>query len=275
MRKLVNPSDMIASLLVPPVMATIVWDLLLIAGLVSIALTGARTWKKSRELRQLRVVRSQAQVSHDRVLGGLRQMAGIVPRLRVSQLGFSRRGVDLLDTQSALLLALRRAKTVVAGASGSRRETARQLAAIAGLKGTFERFQQAVLTAVYQQSALRVVMPPVSASKYRAAFTVLSHDLPGALWPVMNAILRQHVEMWVGDATGAWRKVRGLGFRLGKEVVFSRKCLENAVEIRLTLNGRTMNEYSVAHERPLKAANGSFREWLCGSFARPVRCNRS
>ena len=91
----------------------------------------------------------------------------------------------------------------------------------------------------------------------------------------MNAILRQHVELWVSDATGVWRKVRGLGFRLGKEVVFSRKCLENAVEIRLTLNGRTMNEYSVAHERPLKATHGSFREWLCGSFARPVRCNRS
>ena len=232
----------------------------LVAAVVALALIGLRSWREERELKALRDARRQARHATATVSRGLQTMATIVPELGPSRLEFSARAMDLLDTQSALLLALWRDRKQT-----SRRRfrglLVRQLREIAGLDAYFERFQQAVLTAVCAQAAQRVVMPPVGVLKYRATFTVLEHRLPAELWPTLNGILARHVQLWVRDATGNWAAARRIGFRWGRELVFSRKNLEQATELRLLVDGRVVSEFTVEHERAVPSGRGWFGRW--------------
>ncbi|MCX6878269.1 MAG: hypothetical protein NTW21_31320 [Verrucomicrobia bacterium] len=245
---------------VPELIVVLALAVVVTAGLGLLIAEGVRAWRTRRDFEKLRRAYRQADTSHEKVRQGLKTMAHVVPQLEDSRPVMSAHGVELLDRHAVSMMALQRVKRVPYGRTRSRRVATRQLLELASLHTTFERFQQAVLVALYQQSVARVVMPPVSVRRYRAAFTVLEHDLPEVLWPLMNRILEQHVELWVGNVSGVWHQVRGLGFRRGKEVVFSRSHLEAALDLRLTVrhpDGRSFtNEFVVEHERVLKPRRG-------------------
>lgn len=230
-------------------MPTLVFAVLLVAGVAALIAIGYGSWRESHEMRRLREARQQALQANERVRSGLKTMATVVPELGGSQLALSERAMDLLDSQSSLLMELRRVRRRTAfSRPRQRRLMAEQMREIAGLDRVFEEFQQAVLLAVCEHAAEAVVMPPVSVSKYRAAFTVLEHSLPHMLWPAMNAILAQHVQLWIRDAAGTWKQARRTGFRWGRELVFSRKNLEDATELRLIVANKVVSEFTVEHE---------------------------
>jgi hypothetical protein len=217
---------------------------------VVVVVIGLRGWRESRELSRFRAAQREARLANENVRYGLKTMAMIVPGLGEAQLELSARAMDLLDTQSGLLMALWRTnRRATLRQARSRRLLAEQLHEIAELDRLYENFQQAVLTAVCEQAAQRVVMPPMGTSKYRASFTVLEHQLPGVLWPAMNQILARQVQLWVKDAGGDWVPARRTGFRWGRELVFSRKNLEQASELRLVVAGQVVSEFVVEHDR--------------------------
>lgn len=236
-----------------------------LAGVIAVGVIARRSWQESRELKILQAARRQAHQASETVSRGLRTLATIVPELGDCRLALSARAMELLDSQSMLVMGLR---GVGRKASFRRRRArmalARQLQEIAGLDRTFDGFQQAVLTAVCEQAAHRVVPPPVEALQYRAAFTVLDHPLPAVLWPTMNQILARHVRLWVRDARGTWFLARGVGFRWGRELLFSRKNLEEAVELRLVVSERVVSEFTVEHERPVTPVRRFFGRLLVG-----------
>jgi hypothetical protein len=223
--------------------------LLLVIGMAMVI--GLHGWRELHELRVLREAQHQARLANENVRCGLKMMAVIVPGLREAQLVLSARAIDLLDTQASLLMALRRVnkKKAAGRRPRARRLIARKLHEITELDRHYGRFEKAVLMAVCEQAACRVVMPPLGTSKYRAVFTVLDHQLPGMLWPTMNRILAQQVQLWVRDACGAWTPARRTGIRCGREFVFSRKNLERATELCLVVADKVVSEFTVEHER--------------------------
>jgi len=235
------------------------------AGVAALCVSALRSWRSRRVAGYLRRFFCQTYAAHEKMRMGLKTMARIVPDLEDPRRLLSRRGVELLDRHAVSMMEVERALGGAYGRTRFRRFATRQLRDLNGLDSAFERFQHAVLSTLYDQAVTRVVMPPLAARRYRAAFTVLEHNLPGELWPVMNEILEQHVELWTRDVSGAWHKVRGLAVRLGKEVVFSRRYFENAVELHLIvrdLDGRTFtNEFAVEHELPLKAPRRPLWPW--------------
>jgi len=235
------------------------------AGLAALCVKGYRIWRTRRVAADLQRFFCQAYTAHEKMRAGLKTMARIVPLLDDSRQLLSRRGVELLDRHAVSMMAVERALGGTYGQTRFRRLASRQLQSLSGLHGAFEGFQHAVLSALYEQAVARVVMPPLGVRRYRAAFTVLVHSLPGELWPLMNEILAKHVELWTRDAAGAWHKVRGLGVRLGKEVVFSRRYFENAQEMHLIvrdLGGRSFtNEFAVEHELPQKSPRRPLWPW--------------
>lgn len=223
---------------------------LLVTGVTALAVIALRGWRESQELKRLKEARRQAVTANENVRRGLKTMASIMPELGGAQLALSARAMDLLDTQSGLLLAMRRAdRGAVLRLPRARRMMARQLREISGLDRVYEGFQQAVLTAVCEQAARQVVTPPLGTGKYRAVFRVLEHQLPGVLWPAMNQILARQVQLWVRDADGIWKPAHRTGFRWGRELLFSRRNLELATELRLVVAGRIVSEFTVEHER--------------------------
>ena len=234
---------------------------LLVTGVAALVVVALRGWRESQELKGLKEAKRQAVAANENVRRGLKTMASIMPELGGEQLVLSARAMDLLDTQSGLLLAMRRAnRRAVVGQPRARRMMAQRLREMTGLDRVYESFEQAMLMAVCEQAAQRVVMPPLGTCKYRAVFTVLEHQLPGALWPAMNQILARQVQLWVRDANGIWNPARRTGFRWGRELVFSRKNLEQASELRLIVAGRIVSEFTVEHERtatPLNRGKGN------------------
>ena len=235
------------------------------AGLGFLLVRGFRAWRTRRVVGDLRRFYRQTHASHEKVRDGLRTMAGIVPYLEDPRRLLSRRGVELLDRHAVSMMEVERAVVGAYGPTRFRRLATRQLQDLTGLNSAFGRFQHAVLLDLYQQAMARVVMPPLAVRRYRAAFTVLEHDLPEALWPLMNEILAQHVELWTRDFAGRWHKVRGIGVRQGQAIIFSRRHLENAVELHLIVwdvDGRSFtNEFEVEHARPLRPARRGIRKW--------------
>jgi len=235
------------------------------AGLAALCLNAFRTWRTRRVAGDLRRFFCQTYAAHERMREGLKTMARIVPHLEDPRRLLSRRGVELLDRHAVSMMEVERALDGAYGRTRFRRVATRQLRDLSGLDSAFERFQHAVLSTLYQQAVTRVVMPPLAVRRYRAAFTVLEHELPGELWPVMNEILAQNVELWTRDVSGAWHKVRGLWVRLGKEVVFSRRYFETAQEMHLIvrdLDGHSFtNEFAVEHELPLKVPRRPLWPW--------------
>ena len=235
------------------------------AGLGALCAKAYRAWRTRRVAADLQRFFCQTYAAHEKMRTGLKTMAGIVPQLDDPRQLLSRRGVELLDRHAVSMMAVERALGGAYGRSRFRRLATRQLHDLHGMDSAFEGFQHAVLSALYQQAVTRVVMPPPAVRRYRAAFTVLEHALAGELWPLMNGILAQHVELWTHDAGGGWHKVRGLGVRMGKEVVFSRRYLENADELHLIvrdLDGRSFtNEFVVEHQLPLKSPRRPLWPW--------------
>ncbi len=232
--------------------------IVMVAGLAVLLVRGVRRWRLRRVAGDLQLFYGRTHAAHEKVRAGLKAMARIVPHLEEPQAHLSRRAVELLDRHAVSMLEVERALVGAYGRARFRRLATRQLRDLSGLDSAFERFQEAVLASLYQQAVARVVLPPLAVRRYRAAFTVLEHDLPGELWPLMNEILARHVELWVRDGGGGWHKARGLGIRLGKELVFSRRYLEQALELHLIvrdLAGRAFtNEFEIEHERPLNPA---------------------
>ncbi|MCF7676470.1 MAG: hypothetical protein K9M97_14065 [Akkermansiaceae bacterium] len=223
---------------------------LLVAGVPALVVIVLRGWRESKELKRLKDAQRHAVTANENVRRGLKTMASIMPGLGGEQLALSARAMDLLDTQSGLLLAMRRAnRRAIVRRPRARRMMAQQLREISDLDQIYESFQQAMLTAVCEHAARRVIMPPLGTSKYRAVFTVLEHQLPGVLWPAMNQILARQVQLWVRNADGIWKPARRTGFRWGRELVFNRKNLEQATELRLVVTGRIVSEFTVEHER--------------------------
>lgn len=225
---------------------------LLTAGLGGLLAVALRGWRAHWELESLKRVYRRALESHEKLRVGLQTMAQVVPHLEKSRLAMSGRGVELLDKHTVAMMALRRAAGVSHGRFRPRRATTRELHGVTELDRLFEQFRQAVLVALYQQAVTRVVMPPMAVRRYRAAFTLLEHELPGSLWPLMDKILAQHVGLWTRDDSGGWHKVRHIVIRYGKEIVFSRRYFERAQELRLVVrdpDGRSFtNEFVVEHE---------------------------
>jgi len=248
------------------VIVRIAAGIVMTAGLWALLDKAIHAWRARRVAEDLRRFYCLTSAAHEKVRVGLKTMARIVPRLEDPRRLLSRRGVDLLDRHAVSMMNVERVLGGAYGRSRFRRVATRQLRDLSGLDSAFERFQRAVLRMLYQQAVTRVVMPPLATRRYRAAFTVLEHGLPGTLWPLMNEILGQHVELWTRDVSGVWHKVRSLGIRLGKEVVFSRRYLEDAQELHLIvrdLDGRTFtNEFEVEHELPLKPPWWPLPKWL-------------
>jgi hypothetical protein len=230
---------------------------LFVTGMTALVVSMLRGWRESQELKKLKEARRQAVTAYENVLSGLKTMASIMPEVGGrEQLVLSARAMELLDTQSGLLLAMRRAnRRAIVRRPRARRMMTQQLREISGLDRVYEVFQQAMLTAVYEQAARRVVMPPLGTCKYRAVFTVLEHQLPGVLWPAMNQILAREVKLWVRNANGIWNPARRTDFRWGRELIFSRKILEQATELRLIVGGKIVSEFTVEHERATKLQN--------------------
>ncbi len=214
------------------------------AGLATIAAIGFRAWREQREFKRIDLARKHARTAHLHLCHGLRAMAGIVPGLGPASLALSAQAMDLLDHESSLLVAVKRAR------KGRRRERSALLAPLREfreLDRAYGEFQQAVLAAVYEQAARRVETAPVPIHSYRAAFTVLEHRLPARLWPAMNRILAEEVRLWVRRPGGDWQPARKTGVRYGRELVFSRKNLERAGELRLVVGEHAVSEFTVEH----------------------------
>lgn len=241
----------------------VVLGIVMSAGVGVLLAKGIRCWRIRRVAGDLRRFYRRTSAAHERVRVGLRTMARLVPQLENSRHLLSRRGVELLDRHAVSMMEAAHTLGGGYGPSRLRRVATRQLQDLSGLDHALDRFQHAVLAELYQQAVGRVVMPPLAVRRYRAAFTVLEHDLPWELWPVVNEMLARHVELWACDGSGAWHRVRGLTTSLGKEVAFSRRHLEDARELHLVvrdLDGRTFtNEFEVEHERPLRRAAANAR----------------
>lgn len=228
----------------------------LLTGGIPVLRMALLSWQEMRELKRLRLARHQAAVANKNVSRGLQTMAMIVPGLGAARSDLSARAMDLLDSQSARLMALRKlGKKASLRRRRARLDLEQQLQEISALDETFEAFQKAVLTAVCDHAGQQVVSPPVAAQRYRAVFTVLEHQLPRALWPMMNQILAQHVRLWVRSDGGTWSLVRSLGFRWGRELLFSRKNLEGAAELRLMVGERVVSEFTVEREPTVTKAS--------------------
>lgn len=215
-----------------------------VAALASLAAIGFRAWREQRELRRINEARRLARAAHQNLREGLKTMAAIVPDLGPSSLDLSARAMDLLDRQSALLMAVRHARK---SWRRGRPALLGRLREMAEIDRTFEGFQQAVLTAVYAQAAQRVDVAPLATFKYNAVFTVLEHRLPARLWPMMNRILSEQVRLWVRKPGEDWKPARRTGVRYGREFIFSRKNLERAVALRLVVGETAVSEFTVEH----------------------------
>ena len=210
--------------------------------------------------RRIEAARQQARSAHQHLCHGLRTMADIVPGLGPASLTLSARAMDLLDRESELLVAVRRARKAPRRKRSALLESLREIGA---LKRAYEDFQQAVLAAVYEQTARRVDAAPLPTHAYRAVFTVLTHRLPPRLWPAMNRILAREVRLWVKGPGGAWQPARKTGVRYGRELVFSRENLERAVELRLVVGGKAVSDFTVERTPRKESARGRrpHRHW--------------
>jgi hypothetical protein len=106
----------------------------LVSAALALAAIVLRAWQEARELKALKQARRLARDANDSSSRGLQTMAMIVPELGTSRLALSARAMDLLDTQSALLMELWRERKQL-----SRRrfrwQLVGQLREIAGLVG--------------------------------------------------------------------------------------------------------------------------------------------
>ena len=220
---------------------------------------GLRRWNSRRQARRLTGTFGEVRESYGAVLMGLALMAEQVSRLKkVKRL--SLRGVDFLDSHAQNAMSMKEAAKRLPKMSRPRalRQAARLLISFKQQENGFRSFQWEVSRAVCDQAFSGRILPPQPVRRYKAAFTVLQHDVPPVLWPVLEEILASCVSLQAKTKSGEWVKVP-LEFADGASAVFSRKYLEKAEELRMKVRhiiGReTVIGFTVEHGFPLKSSN--------------------
>jgi len=241
--------------------------------IIGIAVAGvlamSRKWLAEYRAREMVRIFKDANSSYARALAGLKTMAGVVTQMPKPPQSLSRSGVGLLDAYANASKSFRNLVRDMRTMSRDRalRHLTREFLKLQDQEAVFLGFQSGVLRAVSDQAAFGTVYPPSPIRHYRAAFTVLRHDLPRELWPVMDEVLSSAVQLKMLDADELklpknrriWNTVP-VTFAAGGRAIFSRKYLERAVALQIIINRKAQTpkifEYSVKHERPVKPAGG-------------------
>ena len=252
----------------PPAATVMLW---MILGLTVIGvLDMGRRWRARHRAREMVTILNDARISYARALAGLRTMAGVVTRLPGASQNLSRQGVGLLDTYANAAASFKYLVHDLRTMSRDRalRHLTREFLKLQCQEAVLQQFQLEVLREVSAQAASGTVAPPVPVRRYQAAFTVLHHDLPRELWPVMDEVLAAGVQLKMLDADQLkvpeteriWKPVPAT-FVNGGRAVFNRKYLERAVALQMVIRPAghepRIFEYTVDHERPVKPA-----KWL-------------
>jgi len=231
------------------------------------ALDMSRRWLARYRAREMARIFTDARDSYARAMNGLRTMAGVVTQLPDAPPTLSRQGVGLLDTYAKAAASFKYLVRDLRTMSRDRamRHLTRELLKLESQEEVLRQFQMEVLRVVSDQAAFETVAPPVPVRRYCAAFTVLRHDLPRELWPVMDEVLAAGVRLKVMDADQlkvpevdrVWNAVP-VTFVNGGRAVFNRKYLERAVALQMVIlrtgHAPRIFDYNVNHERPIKPA---------------------
>lgn len=246
--------------------------------ILGLAIIGAmdlcRRWRARCRAREMARIFNDARDSYVRAMTGLRTMAGVVTQIPDAPQTLSRQGVGLLDTYAKAAASFKYMVRDLRTMSRSRalRHLTRELLKLESQEEVLRQFQIEVLRVVSDQAALETVAPPVPVRRYRAAFTVLHHELPHELWPVMDEVLASGVQLMVMDADPlkaremdrGWKAVP-VTFVNGGRAIFNRKFLERAVALRMVIHlaghAPRIFDYTVEHERPVQPAR---RLWRTG-----------
>lgn len=234
-------------------------------------------WQWRAAHRRLQMVRTynRAKSSYSRGQAGLRTMADVFTRLPGNSRNLSRQGVALLDAYAAAATSFKRLMHDLRTMSRDRalRHLTRELHRLQDCETTFQDFQKDVLRMVAVQAASGTLTPPIPVRHYRAAFTVLRHELQQDLWPVMNGVLAAGVQLKMLDAEQRWRVVPVV-FTNGSQAVFSRKWLERALALQLVIHQPghppKVFEFTVEHEQPIRGRVFSFSAIRSHLAGRPV-----
>lgn len=256
---------------------------------VIVALDMCRRLLPGYQLREKARILDDSRNSYVRAMAGLRAMAGVVSQLNDAPQNLSRQGIGLLDTYAKAVISFRYLARDLRTMSHDRamRHLTRELLKLESQEAVLSQFQTVVLRVVSVQGASETVAPPVPVRRYRAAFTVLRHDLPREVWPVMDEVLAAGVRLKVMDADQLkvpeirriWTDVPTV-FVNGGRAVFNRKYLERAVALRMVIfrsgHAPRVFDYNVEHELPIRPAR---KLWWGGPSAnmagKPAHNSRS
>ena len=257
----------------PTAIAALVIIGLVFAGSVEVI----RRWIVGRHRRNMAKIFDQAQDSYARVLTGLKTMAEVVSQMPKATKSLSRRGIGLLDTYANADASFRRTSRKLRFMSHERalRHLTRESLMLRGQEAVFRKFQEDILHVVSAQAGAGIISPPIPLKRhYRASFTVLRHNLPHELWPIMEDVLKNNVQLKMRDGDGLWHIVP-VTFANGGQMIFSCRYLERARELRLAIrqsgSAPKVFEYNIEHVLPIKPSWG-INIWL-NSFT--SKLNRS
>ena len=217
------------------------------------ALDLIRTWLAKRRARKIAKIFNESQETYLRVLAGLRTMAGVVTGLPGAPQALSRQGVNMLDTQANASVSFRHVVRNLWCMSRDRalRRLTREFLRLQDHEAVFRQFQREVLRAVWEQAGSGNVEPPEPVRGYRVVFRVLSHRLPRELWPVMNEVLADGVQLTMKDGAAQWHVVP-VTFAMGGLALFKRTYLERAALLQMVIrcpdHPPKVFEYVVEHE---------------------------
>lgn len=232
--------------------------IVLMVCIVVFPLTGlVLNWHKKHRRRVWRRLHREVWTAHESVLAGLRQMADVFAELPAQPRELSRQGVHLVDAQARAADAFQKLCRRSATMSRKRglRLLSRECRRFHQQEALFSTFRDRVLRAVSDQARRGVIAPPAPRRCYRAVFTVLKHELPEEHWPAVNDTLARGVHLHMQGVDGEWHPVP-LKFTGGGQAAFSRKFLERAVALKMTIGhenaAREVFDYRVSHSLPVK-----------------------
>lgn len=231
--------------------------LIVIGLMVAVVLQLSWQWRTAYRRHQMVRIFNEAKSSYARGQAGLRTLAEVVTQMPAAHRNLSRQGVGLLDAYADAASSFKHLMHDLRTMSRDRalRHLTREFRRLQDYETTLHDFQKEVLRMVSAQAASGTLTPPVPVRGYRAAFTVLRHQLLRDLWPVMNEVLAAGVQLKMLDAKGHWRVVP-VTFKSGSQAIFSRKWLEQAVALQMIIRGLghspAIFEFTVEHEHPVK-----------------------